>query len=179
MLKKDLTGKQFGRLTVLMLHSRTRNGHIRWICRCDCGAETVVIATHLQQGDTRSCGKHVQRNKDRKDWKGFEGISGRIWSQIKRGADGSKGRKIIPFLITIEEAWKLYEKQKGKCALTGIDIVFPEKWDTTGTASLDRIESDGSYEISNVQWVHKDINKMKNSFDQDYFIKLCKLVAQG
>jgi hypothetical protein len=47
------------------------------------------------------------------------------------------------------------------------------------TASLDRIDSSKGYCEDNVQWVHKDINRMKNTFDQDYFISLCKLIAEN
>lgn len=45
------------------------------------------------------------------------------------------------------------------------------------TASLDRIDSSKPYIIDNIQWVHKDINFMKRTYSHDYFIKLCKLVA--
>jgi len=44
------------------------------------------------------------------------------------------------------------------------------------TASLDRIDNNKGYIKGNVQWVLKDINKMKNIHTQDYFIELCKLV---
>ena len=43
--------------------------------------------------------------------------------------------------------------------------------------SLDRIDSLKGYAIDNVQWVHKDINKMKNIHSQPAFINICKLVA--
>lgn len=178
MLKKDLTNKKFGRLTVLYIHSRTRNGHIRWHCICECGIEKDILSTHLSSNKIVSCGRHVKRNKDRKDWRGFEEISGQFWGQIKRGADGSKGRRTIPFSITIEDAWNLFMAQERRCALSGQSLTFPEKWDSTGTASLDRIDSLRGYEKDNVQWVHKDINRMKNSFDQEYFKKLCSLVSQ-
>lgn len=56
---------------------------------------------------------------------------------------------------------------------------YPEKWDTTGTASLDRIDSSKGYIKGNIQWVHKDINKMKNNYNQAYFINLCALVVDN
>ena len=37
--------------------------------------------------------------------------------------------------------------------------------------SLDRIDSSKGYEENNVQWVHKDINLMKNKYDNKYFIE--------
>jgi hypothetical protein len=45
------------------------------------------------------------------------------------------------------------------------------------TASLDRIDSSKSYNKNNIQWVHKDVNKMKWAFNQNHFIKFCKLIA--
>jgi hypothetical protein len=81
--------------------------------------------------------------------------------------------------LTIEQAWELYQKQEGKCALSGLPIFFPATNKGEFTASLDRIDSSKGYIEGNVQWVHKDINIMKNKFPQDYFIKICKLVAGG
>jgi hypothetical protein len=50
----DLAGQRFGRLTVVRFESVQR-GHSRWICACDCGAETVVFASNLKQGSAMSC----------------------------------------------------------------------------------------------------------------------------
>ena len=49
---------------------------------------------------------------------------------------------------------------------------------TTKTASLDRIDSNLSYIKDNVQWIHKDLNRMKNEFSQDRFIEVCKAVFE-
>lgn len=53
--KLDLTGQRFGKLTVLRpaenIGSRTA-----WVCRCDCGAETVAKTVHLRGGHVTSCG---------------------------------------------------------------------------------------------------------------------------
>ena len=46
------------------------------------------------------------------------------------------------------------------------------------TMSLDRIDNNKGYIEENVQWVHKDINMMKRIYSQDYFIYMCKLVAE-
>ncbi len=53
---KDLTGERFGRLTVIGLAERGRNGRTLWLCRCDCGMETIVFANNLRRGSTQSCG---------------------------------------------------------------------------------------------------------------------------
>lgn len=45
-------------------------------------------------------------------------------------------------------------------------------------ASIDRIDSNLGYVRNNIQWVLKDINKMKNDFDQSHFIELCSKVSK-
>lgn len=60
MKKSDLTGKKFGRLTVLCETEPhiTSGGHpqVRWMCACECGKRTVIKAGHLRSGNTKSCG---------------------------------------------------------------------------------------------------------------------------
>ena len=57
--KRDLTGQRFGKLVVLQ---RTENPQKQthstdyWLCRCDCGNETVVLGSNLTRGHTTSCG---------------------------------------------------------------------------------------------------------------------------
>lgn len=52
--KLELTGKRFGRLTVVKEVGKN-SGHITWLCRCDCGKEIVTTGIHLKSGHTRSC----------------------------------------------------------------------------------------------------------------------------
>lgn len=60
---KDLTGKIFGRLTVLIITDvRGGNGSARWVCRCSCGRKVTVSAKELLGGSTRSCGCIRRRN---------------------------------------------------------------------------------------------------------------------
>ena len=51
----DLTGRRFGRLTVLG-YAGKRGGVIVWSCRCDCGRTGVYAGGSLVRGATRSCG---------------------------------------------------------------------------------------------------------------------------
>lgn len=55
---QDLTGKKFGRWTVLSLAVRARDngGASRWLCRCECGTERSVLALQLKSEMSRSCG---------------------------------------------------------------------------------------------------------------------------
>lgn len=53
----DMTGKTFGRLTVLRRTPATAvDSHAMWLCRCTCGVEKSVRAMHLMLGSQRSCG---------------------------------------------------------------------------------------------------------------------------
>ena len=56
LLTKDETGNTYGRLTVLAEAERNTGRCVKWICLCDCGAETIVSGDSLRKGMTRSCG---------------------------------------------------------------------------------------------------------------------------
>ena len=54
--KRDLTGQQFGRLTVVNETDKRQNGSVVWHCQCICGKTVDVIGPSLTAGRTRSCG---------------------------------------------------------------------------------------------------------------------------
>lgn len=53
----NLTNKVYGRLTVLRKSHIAKNGQQMWVCRCECGKESIVQQGHLRDGHSRSCGK--------------------------------------------------------------------------------------------------------------------------
>ena len=53
--KLDLTGQRFGKLTVLR-PAENIGTLTAWVCRCDCGQETVAATKRLRDGHCRSCG---------------------------------------------------------------------------------------------------------------------------
>ena len=55
---EDLTGQKFGRLTVIKRGPNTKSRNAQWWCQCDCGNPELVLvtATHLKNGNTKSCG---------------------------------------------------------------------------------------------------------------------------
>lgn len=115
----------------------------------------------------RSCSNHDN------NFKGKHNAIPYTWFNVKQKSGISRGYQ---WELTIEDIWKLYEDQEGVCALSGVPIGWADKG-LTATASIDRIDSSEGYILENVQLVHKDINFMKQQFDQDYFISLCKAVA--
>lgn len=80
--------------------------------------------------------------------------------------------------ITIEDVYKIWINQNKKCNLSGLEIDFVKR-ENGITASIDRIDSNKEYMLDNIQLVHKDVNLMKNHFNQNYFIQMCKLIADG
>ena len=55
--KIDLTGKQFGKLTVLKeSEERTKAGSVCWVCQCECGNIITVSGANLRTNNTKSCG---------------------------------------------------------------------------------------------------------------------------
>lgn len=55
-LAEDLTGKRFGRLTVIGRSEKRMHQAVLWECKCDCGNTTFLIAYRLESGMTKSCG---------------------------------------------------------------------------------------------------------------------------
>lgn len=54
---ENIVGQRFGLLVVVELHERRR---VSWLCKCDCGNETVVTTNHLRTSHTQSCG-HLKK----------------------------------------------------------------------------------------------------------------------
>lgn len=186
--RKSLLNQDFGRWHVLSWDGCkpvTENGVTRtrsfWVCRCACGTEkSIQQAALLKPKGTRSCGC-AKSDKLRADtgilhraWKGHGGISGTLWYSIQKDAL----RRKIPFEIGIEYAWTVFTKQKAKCCLTGLSLTMTGESKGRGTASLDRIDNTLGYVEGNVQWLHKDINRMKHVHTVKRFTELCRLVTK-
>jgi hypothetical protein len=174
----DYTGKQFYNWTVLgKIHCfKSPSGktyHTKWLCQCNCGSEPkMVTKENLLKGATKGCLnctgiRHMRENNN--NWKGFGEISGSVFNRIRSGARV----RDLDLFVNPELLNKLWDESKGICALSGLAL------DLQSTASLDRIDSSIGYIQGNIQWVHKDINKMKNDLDEEHFKDLCRLVAQN
>lgn len=57
-----LVGQKFGHWTVIAPADPYINGAKRYLCRCSCGTEKIVVASNLIRGLSKSCGC---RGKDR------------------------------------------------------------------------------------------------------------------
>lgn len=174
---KNLLGKRFGHLTVVEFDKEFYNNrknnqtYNKWICNCKCGEKTSVISSHLLSGNVYRCSKCKYKSQQ---------INGKFSKTFYLHIRDNAGKRNIEFNLSFEFLCKLFKKQKGFCAITKKPIIFAEtiKSHKNGktTASLDRIDSSKGYIKNNVQWVHKDVNKMKSNLNEKDFIELCKNV---
>jgi len=57
-----------------------------------------------------------------------------------------------------------------------LNLLILEIYHVVNTASLDRIDSSKGYESGNIQWVHKQLNNMKQALPENEFFEWIKLV---
>ena len=71
--------------------------------------------------------------------------------------------------ITLEDVLELWELQKGRCALTGLFMTFHK--DGSGrrdlNVSIDRIDPDVEYLVTNIQLVCLRVNTIKHTMKED------------
>ena len=71
--------------------------------------------------------------------------------------------------ITLEDVLELWELQIGRCALTGLFMTFHK--DGSGrrdlNVSIDRIDPDVEYLVTNIQLVCNRVNTMKHTMKED------------
>ena len=169
---KDFTTKMFGCWQVIKLSNKNkikyRNTNSYWLCQCTkCGFKKDILYESLY-GKRKSCSNCR--------YKGYNELTGTYFSNIKRRA---KSRN-MNFNINIKYIYNLYISQKKRCALSGVPIIIVKKNgrnENYTTASLDRIDSKKGYIKGNVQWVHKDVNKMKFNLDQNKFVQWCNIIT--
>lgn len=58
--KNNLTGKRFGRLTVIKEEKSKDKSYYSWLCKCDCGNEKIIRGQNLVQNQTFSCGCYLK-----------------------------------------------------------------------------------------------------------------------
>lgn len=186
-----LIGQTFGLLTVTEKDSvRTLSGRITWRCTCKCGNENYHVTTdHLVRkvGSVKSCGcstyserlclekSEIQAQRKNPTLTNHMGFPLGLYTQLIKKAH-KNSRRAMKFEISIEQLWDLYIKQNKQCALTGLALHLTPR--VQSNSSLDRIDSTKDYTLDNVQWVHKDVNIMKNMYSMEYFVWFCGLVAK-
>lgn len=147
----DLSGQRFGRLTVIERAENSKGGKAQWLCKCDCGNETIVAGDKLRKKHSKSCGclRSIITKASKTIHGGRKTRLYNIWSKIK------------------ERCYNPHSKSFSNYGGSGIAMY--EEWRTDFTAfrdwalsngyadnfSIDRININGNYEPSNCRWVDK------------------------
>jgi hypothetical protein len=167
-----LVGATYGQWTVISEKIKVAsNRQLYWWVRCSCGKESWRQSYCLVHGKCNACKScaRFQGDKDKFSHSCLRRIRDRA---LKSGFD---------YDLTYEYVVALFEQQQNKCALSGVEIKFARKWrdsNKSQSASLDRIDNKKGYVVGNVQWIHKDVNFMKYTFDESYFIQMCLKIVE-
>jgi hypothetical protein len=149
-------------------HPKFRTSLWMWECM-DCGKPGGPSLTNsITRTKRPACCYQSRSGSEAGRWKGFKELTGVFLGSYEAGAR----KRGLVWQVTPEQLWDLWITQDGKCAYTG------RKLKHGVDASIDRIDNKRGYLPDNVQWVHRDINRMKSDFDADHFIKLCREVAK-
>jgi len=152
MSRVELTGKKFGRLTVVGF-SHVGGGQSYWFCKCECGGTKTTRAYSITSGHTQSCGCLSRETwtaigKKSKTHGMSETVEFRTWASIKERclnknstAWKNYGGKGITICRTWRESFNLFYRDMGKRP--------------PGT-SIDRINNAGNYTPGNCRWATKD-----------------------
>ena len=151
----DLTGKTFGRLSVLRRLSEdegAKRGCPKWLCQCECGKITHTASTKLVSGLTKSCGclglENATKAKIKHGDARFNNHTRlyRIWAAMHRRCNNPN-----------VAAWKYYGGKGVKVCKTWKNYALFKKWALSNgyenTLTIDRINPSKDYTPKNCRWV--------------------------
>lgn len=76
---ETLIGKRFGKLEVIGV-APSKYDKLHWLCRCDCGKETVASTSGLKSGHTQSCGCYQDEVASNTH---FVDLSGHVFGKLR------------------------------------------------------------------------------------------------
>jgi|WetSurMetagenome_2_1015567.scaffolds.fasta_scaffold45095_4 hypothetical protein len=159
---------KFGMLTVIERAKNNKSGKARWLCQCDCGKLTTVLADSLISGKTKSCGcyrKNVAgKNAPIKHGKSntrlfniWSGMKSRCYCKSNRYYQNYGGRGIIVCNEWINNFNDFYQ--------WSINNGYSDD------LTIDRIDNSGNYEPSNCRWA--TYQEQENNRRNTIYLDIC------
>lgn len=145
---KNIAGEKYGRLTTIERVGVNGQNRSLWLCKCDCGNDSVVSVSELLSGGTRSCGclrDEKAKNRMTKHGLRYTRIYN-IWLGIKRRIFDANCKEFYLYGgrgITMCDEWR-------------DDFTSFYNWSMNNgysdNLSIDRIDTDGGYFPNNCRW---------------------------
>lgn len=140
----DLTGRQFGKWTVINRHDSKHGKAILWLCACDCGVIRPVIGNSLMRGKSTNCGCVQYRNLAERQTKHGHSPRGGSSRHILQRCTNPRSKDYRYYGgrgITVCDRW-----------LASFHDFYSDVGDPPLGLTLDRKDNDGNYEPSNYRW---------------------------
>lgn len=162
----DLTGKQFGKLTVIRRLPEARRRNQQWLCYCECGNHVIARSWNLLSYQ-RSCGC-TSRLPEGEAAKRF------LLRQYKSEAK----KRGLEFLITDVEAHRIFTSDCFYCGAPPARVVVHPEYNGRFMASgIDRVDNNKGYIPGNCVPCCGTCNLAKREMTVDEFLGWARRLA--
>lgn len=155
---RDLTGKRFGRWTVISYFDKNKWGVHRWLCRCDCGNERVLTGISLNAGQTTSCGCY-KREVHTKHGYLAKGVHSKLYSSWQC----MKARCLNPN----HKRYKRYGGRGISICETWLNFSCFKDWALSNGyeegLTIERVDVNGDYCPENCTWITNEAQQTNTS----------------
>ena len=161
----DETDNKHNKLTVIKRHGSHRCGGATWLCRCDCGIESIVLGHHLRSGKVKSCGC---------TWGGYE-VGESAFNKLFYVFKLSAKKRNHSWNLSKEHVKKITKMNCSYCGSKPKTIAKGKNGDYIYNG-IDRVDNNLGYEIDNVVPCCKKCNLAKHIMSTEEFFDWIKTV---